>query len=111
MIEWITAAFLIVGTIFIALSSLGLLRLPDFYTRLHGPTKAATLGVGLVLVGAVVYFTFGQQIFSIREILVIVFIFLTAPVGSHMLAKAARAKGVEFHKDTAMESPTEPEKK
>jgi monovalent cation/proton antiporter MnhG/PhaG subunit len=103
LINWITSLLLITGTFFMVTSSIGMLRLPDFFTRLHGPTKAATLGTGCLLLAAVVFFTFGENKFSIREILAIVFVFMTSPVGSHMLSKAARASGVPFHKDTRIE--------
>jgi multicomponent K+:H+ antiporter subunit G len=106
LIEWITSALLIVGTAFIVTSSIGLLRLPDFYTRMHGPTKASTLGVTCVLFGSLVYFAFHGEFFRIREALAIVFIFLTAPVGAHMLSKAARHRKVPFHKDTHIEDGT-----
>lgn len=103
MIETIAIALMIIGTAFTIVSSIGLVRLPDFYTRMHGPTKAATLGVGCVLLAAVVYFTFGQGQFSIRELLAIIFIFMTSPVGSHMITKAALKKNVPFHPDTRRE--------
>jgi multicomponent K+:H+ antiporter subunit G len=103
LIEWIIAVLMAVGTAFMLASSVGLVRLPDFYMRMHGPAKAATLGVICVLGAGVLYFTFEQDFFSIREVLAIAFIFITAPVGAHMLAKAGRATGVPFHKDTRFE--------
>jgi multicomponent K+:H+ antiporter subunit G len=101
--DFIIAALLLVGTGFILVSSLGLLRLPDFYTRLHGPSKAATLGVICVLLGSVLFFTYEQDFLRVRKLLAIAFIFLTAPVGVHMLGKAARAKDVPFDKATRIE--------
>lgn len=103
MTEWLIVFLLVAGTAFILTSSIGLVRLPDFYTRMHGPTKAATLGVICVLAASVLYFTFERNFFSIREVLAVIFIFITAPVGAHMLSKAARAGGVAFHKDTRIE--------
>lgn len=94
MIDLFIAALLLVGTGFILVSSLGLLRLPDFYTRLHGPTKAATLGVICVLLASVLYFNIEQDFLSVRQLLAIAFIFLTTPVGVHMLAKGALSRGV-----------------
>jgi monovalent cation/proton antiporter MnhG/PhaG subunit len=104
LIEAITSVLLVVGTAFIVTSSVGLVRLPDFYTRMHGPTKAATLGVICVLLASVWHFTLEREFFRIREVLAIAFIFLTAPVGAHMLSKAARAKDVPFHKVTRIEA-------
>jgi multicomponent K+:H+ antiporter subunit G len=103
LIEWLISVLLAVGTAFTVTASLGMARMPDFYTRMHGPTKAATLGAICVLLAAVVFFTFGQQRFSIRELLAIAFLFLTSPVGSHMLCKAGRASGAPFHKNTRIE--------
>lgn len=103
MIEWLIVFLLVVGTGFMLTSSIGLTRLPDFYMRMHGPTKAATLGVICVLGAAVLYFTFERNFFSVREILAILFLFVTAPVGAHMLSKAARADKVPFHENTRIE--------
>jgi len=103
LIEWIATILMVVGTAFILVSSIGLARLPDFYTRMHGPTKAATLGVGFILGAASLHFTAATDHFSIRELLAIAFIFITAPVGAHMLAKAGRAKGLPFDKNTTIE--------
>jgi len=52
VIEWLVAIFVVVGGIFALIGSIGLARLPDFYTRLHGPTKATTLGVGGTIISA-----------------------------------------------------------
>ncbi len=67
----------------------GLARLPDFFTRLHGPTKATTLGVGAMVLASAIYFTATQPGVSLHEIAVMVFLFITAPVTAHLLAKAA----------------------
>lgn len=103
MTEWIIVGLLVVGTAFMVTSSIGLVRLPDFYMRMHGPTKAATIGVISVLVAGVLYFTFERNFFSIREVLAIAFIFFTAPVSAHMLSKAARATGVKCDGRTRLE--------
>lgn len=105
MTEWIIGVLLVVGTAFMVTSSIGLVRLPDIYMRMHGPTKAATVGVISVLVAGVLYFTFEKDFFSIREVLAIGFIFITAPVSAHMLTKAARRLGVKFDERTRVEDP------
>jgi len=64
-------------------------RLKDFYTRLHGPTKATTLGVGSLLIASVVHFSTQGNGLSLHEILVTLFLFITAPVSAHLLSKAA----------------------
>jgi len=88
MIELLTALFLLIGAGFALIGSFGLARLPDFYTRLHGPTKATTLGIGGMLIASSLYFT-GSEGVSLHEVLVALFLFITAPVSAHLLAKAA----------------------
>lgn len=88
-IEFVVASLILLGATFALLGSVGLARLPDFFTRLHGPTKATTLGVGAMVLASAVYFTATQQGFSLHEIVVMVFLFITAPVSAHLLAKVA----------------------
>ena len=88
-IEVLVAVFLLLGSAFTLLGAIGLYRLPDFYTRLHGPTKATTLGVGSMVIGSMIYFSTVQGSLSLHELLITVFLFITAPVSAHMLAKAA----------------------
>ena len=89
LIEFLVALFLLIGAAFAFIGSLGLARLPDFYMRLHGPTKATTLGVGGMIVGSVLYFSTRGNGLSLHELLVSLFLFITAPVSAQMLAKAA----------------------
>ncbi len=77
------------GAIFTFIGSLGLYRFRDFYTRLHGPTKATTLGVGCLLIASAVFFSANGDGLSLHEILISLFLFITAPVSAHLLAKAA----------------------
>ncbi|MGD8407502.1 MAG: Na+/H+ antiporter subunit G [Thiohalophilus sp.] len=88
MAEYLISALILIGAVFTFIGSLGLARLKDFYTRLHGPTKATTLGVGSLLIASAIFFSLGKG-FSVHEVLVTVFLFLTAPVSAHLLAKAA----------------------
>ncbi|HSH29603.1 MAG TPA: Na+/H+ antiporter subunit G, partial [Thiohalobacter sp.] len=88
MLEYLLAFLIIAGGAFTFIGSLGLARLRDFYSRLHGPTKATTLGVGCVLIASAVYFSRGEDA-SYHEILITLFLFITAPVSAHLLAKAA----------------------
>ena len=89
LIEIIVSIFLLIGAAFALIGSYGLMHLPDFYLRLHGPTKATTLGVGGMIIGSVIYFSSRGPGFSLHELLVTLFLFITAPVSAHMLAKAA----------------------
>jgi len=63
--------------------------LRDFYSRLHAPTKATTLGVGSLLIASAVFFSHQDDGLSLHEVLVTLFLFITAPVGAHLMAKAA----------------------
>jgi multicomponent K+:H+ antiporter subunit G len=89
MIDILLSLLILTGAIFTFIGSLGLARLRDFYTRLHGPTKATTLGVGCLLIASAVYFSVREEGVSLHEILVTLFLFITAPVSAHLLAKAA----------------------
>ena len=90
MIEILVSAFILIGATFALIGSIGLLRLPDFYTRLHGPTKATTIGISGMLIASGLYFSTGtHDDVSLHEILVLLFLFITAPVSAHLLAKAA----------------------
>ncbi|MBK1717386.1 Na+/H+ antiporter subunit G [Thiocystis violacea] len=95
MLEITLSALIIIGALFTFIGSLGLVRMPDFYTRLHGPTKATTLGVGSLLIASMIYFSTQGQGVSFHEILVTLFLFITAPVSAHLLSKAALHLGVE----------------
>jgi multicomponent Na+:H+ antiporter subunit G len=85
---------LLFGTFFIFSSSVGLLRLPDVYTRSHAASKGATLGIASLLLGTFIYFLFFEGELSSSLILGIIFIFLTLPVGGHMIARAAYNSGI-----------------
>ncbi len=89
MIENIAAILLIIGGLFLLVGSAGLARLPDFLTRLHGPTKATTLGIGLILAAVMMIFSSQQGYLSVHELMIVLFLFLTAPISAHMLAKVA----------------------
>lgn len=86
--EILVAALLVLGGFFGLVGSFGLLKLPDPMTRLHAPTKSATLGVGAVLTASVIWFAALNGTASWHELLIVLFLFLTAPVTGNMLAKA-----------------------
>ena len=87
--EALLALLILAGGAFTFIGSLGLVRFRDFYTRLHGPTKATTLGVGCLLLASSVFFSVTGEGWSLHEILVSAFLFITAPISAHLLAKAA----------------------
>jgi multicomponent K+:H+ antiporter subunit G len=88
MLEYFLSFLILIGGAFAFIGSLGLARLPDFYTRLHGPTKATTLGVSSLLIASAIFFSTQDEL-SLHEVLITLFLFITAPVSAHLLAKAA----------------------
>jgi multicomponent K+:H+ antiporter subunit G len=89
IIETVIAALLVTGGAAALLGSLGLAKLGDFYKRLHGPTKATTLGVGSALLASCLWFSTRGSGLSLHELLITLFLALTAPVSAHQLARAA----------------------
>ena len=87
MLEIITSVLLLIGAFFILVGSIGLVRLPEFFMRLHAPTKASTLGVGGVLLASMAY-AFNEGVL-IHELIITLFVFVTAPVSAHVLSQAA----------------------
>jgi multicomponent K+:H+ antiporter subunit G len=107
MLEILLSILIILGGFFTLVGSLGLFKLPDFYMRLHGPTKASTLGVGAVLVASAIHFSVKTGDISLHEILVTLFLFITAPVSAHLMAKAALHIKVRQEKRTLNKSDQE----
>ena len=91
LLDVVVAVLLVVGTAFAVIGSWGLAKLADFFKRLHGPTKASTLGVGCVLIASMLYFTFrpGSDGASLHELLITLFVFPPAPISAHLLVRAA----------------------
>ncbi|REB07795.1 Na+/H+ antiporter subunit G [Sporosarcina sp. BI001-red] len=87
--EFIAALLILSGSIFSVISVFGIIRLPDVYTRSHAATKSSTLSVLLTLIGVFLYFLFHDHFVSVRVLLGIVFVFLTAPVAGHLIIRAA----------------------
>jgi len=87
--EFIISFLIVTGAAFCFLGSLGLARLPDAFMRLHGPSKATTLGIGCLALASLLWFTVRDRALSVHELLVIVFVVLTTPVSAHLIAKAA----------------------
>jgi multicomponent Na+:H+ antiporter subunit G len=90
----VTALLLIVGSLFALAAAIGLVRLPDLYTRMHSASKAGTVGSGLLLLAAGLY----SQDPSIlaRALAGFVFFLLTAPVAAHLLARVAHRSGYDL---------------
>ncbi len=86
--ELIVAALLVLGGLFALVGGIGLLRFPDFYMRLHAPTKATTLGVGGVLLASMGMAWWRAEP-GVHELLITLFLFVTAPVSANLMALAA----------------------
>lgn len=86
------------GALFILLAAIGVVRMPDLYLRISVTTKAATLGIGLILLAAAVYFN--DTAITSRVLAIILFMLLTAPVGAHMMGRASYFTGVKLWKKT-----------
>ncbi len=101
LISWMC---LLSGSFFALVSSLAVLRLPDFYNRVHGAGITDTVGAGLILLGLA--FQAGFSLISFKLALVLVFMVLTGPTASHALAKAAYRLGLEPVVSHQKEDPT-----
>lgn len=89
LVEILIALLLLLGAGFTLVGSIGLARLPDLFMRLHGPTKATTLGVGATLLASVLHFSTTGGGLSLHELLVALFLFITAPISAYLLARTA----------------------
>lgn len=87
----LVAMLLVSGAVFMLLAGIGLLRLPDFYTRMSATSKAATLGASLVLLGAALHF--GTAAAAGRALVIVAFLFLTAPLAAHAIGRAGYRRG------------------
>lgn len=89
LLDYALAALLAVGCFFVLVGSFGLVKLSEFFKRLHGPTKATTLGVGCLLVASIAWHALRGEGLGMRELLITLFLFITAPVSAHLMARAA----------------------
>ena len=88
LLESIISFFVVFGAFFILVGSIGMIRLPDLFMRLHAPTKSSTLGLGSFLIAAML-FSATQGNFGFAELLITLFSFITAPVSANLIAQAA----------------------
>nr|WP_275695551.1 monovalent cation/H(+) antiporter subunit G [Fredinandcohnia sp. SECRCQ15] len=89
ILEIVFGVIILFGALLSVLSAIGVLRLPDVYTRNHAASKSATLGVLSILLGAFLYFWVEEGYMNARLLLGIVFVFLTSPVAGHLISRAA----------------------
>lgn len=94
IIEWISVIIILIGSVISVISAYGMIRFPDVYTRAHAVAKSATLGVLSALIGAFIYIWVKDNYVSIRLLLGILFVFMTSPVATHLVIRAAYRSGV-----------------
>lgn len=101
VIDIICGTFMVIGTAFMFLGTVGLVRMPDLLTRMQTATKPPTLGVFCLMLSVALYFAdFGV---AVRAVAITVFVFLTAPVAAHMIARAGYQVGVKFWQGTVID--------
>lgn len=96
--SYLFIAIVVIGSLLAVISALGILRLPDVYTRSHAASKTSTLAVTFVLIGTFLYFWLVKGHFNSRILLAVIFIFMTAPVAGHLISRAAYNTGVKLSK-------------
>lgn len=94
IVEILVSALLVIGGLFALVGSYGLLKLRDTMQRLHAPTKASTVGVGSALIASMIYFLVFEGKISWHELLITLFLFLTAPITANFIAKAQMHRSV-----------------
>ena len=92
MSEILRNAFMVVGAAFLLLASLGIVRMPDLFSRMQAATKASTMGIGCIMLAAA--FHFGDISMAARALATIGFFFLTSPVTAHLIARSSYFVGV-----------------
>ena len=103
LLEILNAAAMILGTFLILIASIGLVRLPDVYCRIHAAGKAGTMGISLIVLSTVFFFWSTDPAVVVRGLLAIFFQFLTAPVAVHLLARASYVTDYPLSERTAVD--------
>lgn len=117
MQDWLDIILIFLGSSFVLISAIGLLRMPDIMIRMHAATKAGTLGVGFMMLAVAAHFSAESDTLStfVRVVAIIVFLFATAPVAAHLIARSAYLVGVKLwrvqHDDLRQHYETGPREK
>jgi len=99
--DWITAILMLFGSLFMFLSSIGIVKMPDLFTRMHAATKVGSVGISSIVLSLAVHF--GEMKVTAPALLIIVFFLATAPIAAHMIGRAAYEMGVELWKGTVID--------
>jgi multicomponent Na+:H+ antiporter subunit G len=92
LITWISIILILTGTFFVAIAAIGVLRLPDLYTRMHAAAKAGAFGGSLILIATALLF--GSWVIAIKVVLIILFFYASTPVAGHMIGRAGYLTGI-----------------
>ena len=103
VIEIASAVAMLVGTFFMVLTGVGLVRFPDVYTRMHAAGKAGTVGVAFSILAPSIYFAGAEPFVAVRGVLAIVFQFLTTPGATYLLAHACYVTSYPRHGRTTID--------
>ena len=98
MSDIFTAILMMTGCLFCLIAAIGIARFPDTLMRMHAATKAGTLGAGLILAGLCLHYT--EMGLVLRALLVLIFLYLTAPVAAHLIGRAAYRSGITLSSRT-----------
>lgn len=93
VVDWLSWVALMAGAFFCVVGGIGLHRLPDVYSRMHGAGITDTLGAGLVILGLLLQA--GLTLVGVKLVFILGLLWLTSPVSTHAVARAARAAGIE----------------
>ncbi|WP_339859652.1 Na+/H+ antiporter subunit G [Thalassospira alkalitolerans] len=97
--ELVISVLIVIGGIFLLIGSYGMIKLRELLPRLHAPTKSTTVGVGAILIASMLFFWIERGHFTIHELLITLFLFLTAPITANLIAKAYLLRNVDPAKD------------
>jgi multicomponent Na+:H+ antiporter subunit G len=101
MLEWVSAAFWLAGATFALLASVGVVRMPDLFTRMQAASKASTLGLACLLIGTAI--ELGDSASAARAVSIAAFVMLTTPVAAHVVARAAARADVPLWSGTVLD--------
>ena len=99
--QFLSTVLAVIGALLILVAGIGIVRLPDLLTRMHASSKAGTLGAVCVLLA--VALRFADFVTAVKIVLIVLFLFLTAPVASHMIGRAGYCSGVRLADETAFD--------
>lgn len=98
MFSIIISALILIGSFFILVGTVGIIRFPDIYCRLHAATKGPTLGIISIMAASILFFYLNGHGFSSRNLLTVIFVMATAPLGAYMIANASYHKAINLSK-------------